>query len=66
MILLHKAVRVFSSSKLDFERDKIFFNFMCPGILQGVRSPGTGVINNFEMRCEWWELNSDPLEELLR
>lgn len=58
MILLHKAVRVFSSSKLDFERNKIFiYVHWYFALCEGVKSPGTGVINNFEMPCEWWELN---------
>jgi hypothetical protein len=39
---------------------------MCIGVLpacEGVRSPGTGVTDRYELLCGCWELNPVPLEE---
>ena len=36
--------------------------YMCER--EGVRSPGTGVIDSCDLLCGCWELNSGPLEEL--
>jgi hypothetical protein len=41
---------------------------MCIGVLsaclcEGVRSPGTGVIDSCELLYGCWDLNSGPLEE---
>jgi hypothetical protein len=30
---------------------------------EDVKSPGTGVIDNYELSCGCWELNLSPLEE---
>ena len=32
-------------------------------LCEGVRSPGTGVTDNCELPCGYWELNPGPLEE---
>jgi hypothetical protein len=32
-------------------------------LCEGVRSPGTGIIDNCELPCGCWELNPGPLEE---
>jgi hypothetical protein len=32
-------------------------------LCEGVRSPGTGVIDRFKLPCVCWELNPGPLEE---
>jgi hypothetical protein len=32
-------------------------------LCEGVRFPGTGAADSFEVPCVYWELNSDPLEE---
>jgi hypothetical protein len=49
----------------------ILFSKMCIGVLtacmsvQGIRYPGTGVTDSFELPCRYWELNSGLLEEQL-
>jgi hypothetical protein len=30
---------------------------------EGVRSPGTGVMDSYELLCGCWELHAGPLEE---
>ena len=32
-------------------------------LCEGVRNPGTGVIDACELPCRYWELNPDPLED---
>lgn len=30
---------------------------------EGIRSPGTGVVNGCDLSCGFWELNVGPLQE---
>jgi hypothetical protein len=32
-------------------------------LYEGVRSPGTGIVDSCELSCGCWELNPGPLEE---
>ena len=36
---------------------------LCVCLCEGVRSPGTGVTDSFELLCGCWKLNSGPLEK---
>jgi hypothetical protein len=44
----------------------LFYVHWCPACLyvcDGVRSPGTGIIDSYELPCGCWELNPYPLEK---
>jgi hypothetical protein len=37
--------------------------FACMCLCEGVRTPGIGIIDCYELPCRCWELNPDPLQE---